>query len=125
MDKILAIIKREYLLRVRSKGFIIGTAISPLLMMSFALVPILVARSTGSGTYQIAVLAQTADPALYEGVQKFLTADNEKSDRYQVWREAAASTETQQQTLNQQLAEKKLAGYIVIPADVLERGRVE
>jgi len=125
MDKILAIIKREYFIRVRSKGFIIGTAISPLVMMSFALVPILVARSTSNATYQITVLDHTADPTLYERVQALLIAENAKSDRYEVQREAAANMETQQRTLNQQLAEKKLAGYIVIPADVLERGRVE
>ena len=47
MDKLKAIIKREYLTRVRSKGFIIGTILSPLFMSSFILIPFLLGRSGG------------------------------------------------------------------------------
>jgi ABC-2 type transport system permease protein len=128
MDKLLAIIKREYLSRVRSKGFIIGTALSPLLMMSFALVPLLVARSSGNQNYRIAVLDQTNDAALYERLEQALTEDNARSDRYEVRREPALSAEemeSRQQALNQELTDKKLDGYLVLPADVLERGRAE
>jgi ABC-2 type transport system permease protein len=127
MDKILAIIKREYLTRVRSKGFIIGTAISPLLMISFVLVPFLVARGSGNETYRLVILDQTGDDTLYRRAEKQLMADNPKSDRYEVRREVSNSgqREAPQQTLNEQLTEKKLAGYLVIPADVLERGKIE
>ena len=47
MDKLKAIIKREYLTRVRSKGFIIGTILSPLVMSSFIFVPFFIGRSAG------------------------------------------------------------------------------
>jgi ABC-2 type transport system permease protein len=127
MDKILAIIKREYLFRVRSKGFIIGTILSPLVMMSFVLVPILVSRTGGSGNYQLAVLDQTGDDTFYQRAEKLLIAENAKADRYEVRREAASATdlETARQALNQQLKEKKLNAYVVIPAHVLERGEVK
>jgi ABC-2 type transport system permease protein len=39
MSKIIAIIKREFITRVASKGFIIGTLLTPLLFGSFAFVP--------------------------------------------------------------------------------------
>ncbi len=39
MKKVWVIIKREYLIRVRTKAFIIGTIISPLLMLGLILLP--------------------------------------------------------------------------------------
>jgi ABC-2 type transport system permease protein len=127
MDKLIAIIKREYLFRVRSKGFIIGTALSPLLMMSLVLVPMFIAMGSGSENYRIVVLDQTEDEALYARMQQLLIADNAKSNRYEVERETVAETEdlaARQQRLNQQIIEKKLDGYLVLPRDVLDQRRV-
>ena len=42
MHKILSVIKREYIQIVRTKGFIIGTILSPVLMAAFIVVPILI-----------------------------------------------------------------------------------
>ena len=43
--RIWAVIRREYLERVRTKGFIIGTVLGPLLMSAVVVVPALVAGS--------------------------------------------------------------------------------
>ena len=40
MNKVLIIIKREYLVRVRTKAFLIGTLVSPLLMLALIALPI-------------------------------------------------------------------------------------
>ena len=64
MDKIIAIIKREYLTRVRTKGFVIATILSPLLMMSFIIVPVLIARRGSQNDLKLVVLDQTSDAAL-------------------------------------------------------------
>ena len=42
MRKIISVIKREYIQIVRTKGFIIGTILGPVLMAAFIVVPILV-----------------------------------------------------------------------------------
>jgi ABC-2 type transport system permease protein len=128
MNKVITIIKREYLSRVRSKGFIIGTALSPLLLMSFVLIPMLVARGSGRAHYRLAVLDQTGDEALHTRVKELLTASDPRSDTYEVRREvvnSAEQLEARQQELNREMIEKKLDGYVVVPSDVLSpRGKI-
>lgn len=127
MDKVLAIIKREYLTRVRGKGFIIGTALTPLLMASFIVVPILVARSSGDEDLRLAVLDQSGDEALYRRAADLITADNRRSDRFEVVREAAAPGEdlgARERALDREVAAGRLAGYVVVPAGVLKEGKI-
>jgi len=54
-----AVIRREYVERVRTKGFVIGTILGPLLMSAFVLVPALVARSGMGEQRTIAVVDPT------------------------------------------------------------------
>ena len=56
--KLWAVVKREYLERVRTKGFVIGTILGPLLMGGMMIVPALAARS-GSKPLRVAVLDGT------------------------------------------------------------------
>ena len=42
MRKILSVIKREYIQIIRTKGFIIGTILGPVLMAAFIVVPVMV-----------------------------------------------------------------------------------
>lgn len=69
MQKALVIVKREYLQRVRTKGFIIGTILTPLLMLSLSLVPILFA-TRGGGERQVKVLDQSGEPGLFEAINR-------------------------------------------------------
>ncbi len=54
-----AVIRREYLERVRSKGFVIGTILGPLLMSALVLVPALLARSGAGEQRTIALVDPT------------------------------------------------------------------
>ena len=56
--KLWAVVKREYVERVRTKGFVIGTILGPLLMGGMMIVPALAARS-GSKPLRVAVLDAT------------------------------------------------------------------
>jgi ABC-2 type transport system permease protein len=70
MDKLLAIIKREYLQRVRSRMFLVWTILGPLMLVFFSVVPALVFRiKTGEPT-RIAVIDQTG--RMYERVRTAL-----------------------------------------------------
>lgn len=84
MDKVIAIIKREYMTRVKSKGFVIGTILSPLIMVSFIIVPVLVVGRGGSSDYQLVIVEQTGDAELTTRLDQLLMAGNAKSDKYTV-----------------------------------------
>jgi ABC-2 type transport system permease protein len=127
MEKLKAIIKREYVTRVKSKGFIIGTILSPLLMMSFVVIPVLVARVGGPKDHRITILDQTGDATLFERIDKLLAPTGSGDDRYHLQREIVGSDENieeRRQVLNQRVAAGEIDGYLVIPKDVLTRDRI-
>ncbi|MDX2033636.1 MAG: ABC transporter permease [Blastocatellia bacterium] len=131
MKKLFAIIKREYLTRVRSKGFIIGTIISPLIMMGFAIVPYLLARSSGPDKYRIVVLDQNGDDVLIARFQELLLERKApRAARYELTREVVGGAEAldaRRQALTRELQAKEagassgqpLDGYMILPADAL------
>ncbi len=128
MDKLKAIIKREYLTRVRSKGFIIGTILSPLVMSSFILIPVLLGRSGGPANYQIAVLDQSGDISLFESLQNALEPTRPRHPLYHLTREEINSQEeldARQQELSQRVADKQLDGYLVLPPDALWQDQIK
>jgi ABC-2 type transport system permease protein len=79
MNKIGIVIKREYFTRVRSKAFIIGTILSPLLLMGLIILPSLLAAKSG-GERHIFVFDQSGDPALYEGIKSRLDSSSSTFD---------------------------------------------
>jgi ABC-2 type transport system permease protein len=133
MEKLKAIIKREYLIRVRSKGFLFGTIASPLLLVLYMTVPALMVRLGSHQTHQIAILDQNGDEALCRRIEELLTRDNDvereaekqgETDRYVLRREVAATPEeaaAKQKTLNDQLASGQLTAYVVLPKDALKQ----
>jgi ABC-2 type transport system permease protein len=127
MDKLLAIIKREYFTRVKSKGFILGTILTPLLMAGIAFLPMLMFGKGQRNVYRLIVLDQTKDTALYQRAEKLLTEDNTSNDRFEVSREAIAEdkVEARQQQLNAEIKADKLGGYIILAPDVLDTGKIE
>ena len=126
LDKLLVIIKREYLTRVKSKGFVIATVITPLLMASLIILPALLMGRGSPTDYRGVVLDQTGDVGLYERARKLLTAENASQDRFQVRREALSEIqpETRLQELNREIGEGMLDFFVVIPALVLDEGRI-
>jgi ABC-2 type transport system permease protein len=70
MKKVWIIIKREYLVRVRTRAFAIGTIISPLLLLGLIILPAFLAERGGGGRRQITVLDQSGDPRLFEAIKE-------------------------------------------------------
>ncbi|HMZ22087.1 MAG TPA: hypothetical protein PLD20_29410, partial [Blastocatellia bacterium] len=127
MKKLFSIIKREYWTRVRGKGFIIGTVLSPLLMMSFAFVPILLARVGGQSNVNLVVLDQNGDSGLQGRLGKLLEPTGPRDDRYTLQWEAippGSGIETRQAELNQQISTGKLDGYLILPPDLPNQEQV-
>lgn len=127
MDKVIAIIKREYLTRVRSKGFVIGTILSPLLMLSFIVVPVLIVGRGGSSEYHLVVLEQTGDAELTTRMDQMLTANNSKSDKYTVDWEVVPQGENldgRRPALDDQMKKGRINAYLVLPNGVLDKDAV-
>src|SRR5499426_3537624 len=128
MDKLIAIIKREYLTRVRSKGFIIGTIVSPLFMSSLILIPIFLGRSAGPDKYQIVALDQSGDRRLFESLALALAPTKPGQPRYELSREEVSSQEeleSRRQALSKRIAEKQLDGYLILPPDALRQEEIK
>jgi ABC-2 type transport system permease protein len=124
MDKLLAIIKREYFTRIKSKGFILGTILTPLLMAGLIFVPMLFIGKGSKTAHRLVVLDQARDETIYQRAQAHLVAEKETS--FAVRREAitAERLEARQQELNQEIKAGRLDGYVVLPADVITQGKL-
>lgn len=128
MTKLKAIIKREYLTRVRSKGFIIGTILSPLFMSSFILIPFFLGRSAGPEKYQIVALDQSGDDFLFKSLALALAPTKPSQPRYELRREEIGSQEeleARRQVLSKRIADKQLDGYLVLPLDALSQEEIK
>jgi len=79
MKKVWVIIKREYLVRVRTRAFAIGTIISPLLLLGLVVLPGFLAERGGGGEKNITVLDQSGDPKLFEGIKSRLESTGSRS----------------------------------------------
>lgn len=115
--KLWAIVRREYLARVRTKAFVIGTVLGPLLMAGMMIVPALAARSKGK-PLRVAVLDATGE--LREPVEAALRdARVDGRARFDVQTGAAVATEASEGELKQAVLDKRLDGYLALPADAV------
>jgi ABC-2 type transport system permease protein len=76
MKKVLIIIKREYLVRVRTRAFLIGTIVSPVLMFGLLALPVFFA-TRGGGERRVTVLDQSGDPELFDAINRSMESRGE------------------------------------------------
>ena len=117
MRKLGLIIKREYFTRVKTKGFIIGTILVPLLGVAFCLLIIFLVRHKPSQTMRLVIvdnsgtLAQpithNLDGKLENGLPEFTIMETIVRP---------ASPDTVQQDLRSRINSEKLDAYLWIPA---------
>ncbi len=117
MSKVLAIIKREYLQRVRTKAFLIGTILGPVFMAAIVGAPILLAATEKGGQQRIMVIDRTGVlwSELKEGLRDTLSDGRPRFILDQV-----APDEADLAVLDAWVREKSLDGYLVLPEEVFE-----
>jgi ABC-2 type transport system permease protein len=135
MKKFLAVVKREYLQRVRAKMFIVTTIVLPLIMSLFGIVPIIILNIDAGSAMRIAVIDETGK--MYEHLNEAMDIDSSQEANANDQRrrpfgnfvlELVNSNQSLEQTkaqLEQRLHSKGLDGYLVLPKDFLERGQAE
>lgn len=153
MNKLLAIIKREYLQRVRTKFFVIMTVLGPLMLVVFTVVPgLLVEMKTGET--RIAIIDQTEGTKLYEPIRRgLLNADGDEAENDNKQTLAGSVNDNQKdrmqkagksftgsfrveevklsgrplddvrRELNARIGRDELEGYLVIPPDILSSSK--
>ncbi len=126
MNKLLAVIKREYLERVRSKFFIIMTLLTPLIMVALGIVPTLLLTLKTGGPTRLAVVDFTPEAKLFAGVRDSLLTER-KTDKgkavaqFDIRQEAADGRDEKaiKQALNARIAGNDLDGYVVLQPGLL------
>ncbi len=113
MKKFAAVVKREYVQRVRSRMFVVLTIGAPLMVALFTVVPMLIAGIRSGGPVRIAVLDETG--RMYERMNSALTSANGEDDAEDAARErqpAAALNQNGQERVKQ-AARASEQGYAV------------
>ena len=133
MTKFLAVLKREYLQRVRAKMFIVTTTLLPLIMLIFGLVPILIVNIDAGSPMRVAVIDETGK--MYDRLNQAMASDASGQPSDQRRRpfgnfvlepmDSNQSAEQIRADLEQRLQSRNLDGYLVLPKDFLERGQAE
>lgn len=155
MTKFLAVVKREYMTRVRTKMFIVFTILGPVMIFLFTVGPALIAGIKPSAT-RIAVIDRTEGGKMYGRVrdsilkkddgegelvresqqQQNANAAPEVSGGRRVPTPAAdyvieqaalggRSVEEVGNELNERVRRNELDGYLILPPDILQDGEVK
>ena len=154
MRKFLAVVKREYVQRVRTRFFIVATVLGPLVMAGFTIVPGMMIGMKSGGPTRLAIVDQTGKMSarvkkeLINGKQpdddEEQTRDqppvgntNRKEQINQAARRFHGSYQVEEVPLNgrtidevrkdleTRIQDRELDGYIVLPPNLLETGEAE
>jgi ABC-2 type transport system permease protein len=125
MRKILSVIKREYIQIVRTKGFIIGTILGPVMMAAFIVVPVIMSTMAVDRQEIIGVVDLSQE--VFSGLDKKLDQEQFRLDdgsrRYVLKKTEllpGISVDELKKELNEKVLNEELSAYILIPEEVLE-----
>ena len=139
MTKFLAVLKREYIQRVRARMFIVSTVLLPVVMSLFGIVPALVLNINAGGPMRVAVMDQTGK--LYARFDESLASDEpggEQEEQNRSGPEMARrafeleqvvsigpDAAAQRSQLDTRLRNKEIDGYLILPPDFMNHGKAE
>ena len=127
LSKVVTVIKREYMTRVKSKGFIASLFLMPVLMCGLVLLSSFLAimEDKTEEMRKLAVIDETGEifDQMQEAIAKHRTFQHKGELVYQVHRETA-TTEEEKTALQERVRTKELYAYLEIPKDVFASGQV-
>jgi ABC-2 type transport system permease protein len=151
MNKFLAIVKREYFQRVRTKFFVVMTVLGPLMLVVFTIVPGLLFSIKAGGDTRIAIVDQTQGTKLSDSIRRSLLKEdrgesqpsniagslnsNAPDRAKQAGKSLNGSFYVEQinldgrslsdirRELNERIGKDQLDGYLVIPPDILQNSQ--
>lgn len=142
MTKFLAVVKREYIQRVRAKMFIVSTILLPAVMSLFGIVPAII-FSIETPPLRVAVVDQTgkmyaelkrsldgdasgqASPSDNTSISSGLPRRGFGTFRLEEVNATNQSLEVIRANLDQRLRARELDGYVILPPDFVSTGKAE
>jgi ABC-2 type transport system permease protein len=128
-SRLLAVVRREYLERVRSKAFVVSTVLGPALMAGFLILPLLVMARQPGRPLRIAVVAP--QDSLRTAVEESLARRQSSGlPRFEVVPAeiappAADGQAESRDRLRAAIRAGRLDAYVYLPPDALERSAAE
>ncbi|MXV75684.1 ABC transporter permease [Candidatus Poribacteria bacterium] len=126
-NKIVAVIKREYMTRVKSKGFIASLFLMPILMCGLVLLSSFLAimEDKTEEIRKLAVIDETGEifEQMRAAVAKHPTFQHKGELVYQL-HEETTTTADEKTALQERVRTKELYAYLEIPKDVFASGKV-
>lgn len=126
LHRILAVIRREYLERVRTKAFWISTLLVPVFLGAVMILPAWLA-ARGGGEFRVAVLDASGrffEPVAEE-VERMLAGEDEKLVVTMVRRDPVPDLEAARDRLKEEVRAKDFDGVLVLPATLPDEGTPE
>lgn len=117
--KVLAVMRREYLARVRSRWFILTTILAPVLLVGAMAIPVLLAVQQVERPVEVSVVDESGAV-----LEELLKTEPFTEGRLRYHPAPAGDAEFVLDALREQTLAEEIAGYLHIPGDVLEGGRV-
>ena len=124
--KLIAVIKREYIVRLKTKGFIIGTFLFPLILFAIIAGSIVLSMKNIQEPKTIVIIDQTG--VMYDEFVKQLSDTLSSGEPlYHFTRQDIApdQLETVSAQLQKRIIAKEIDGYLIIPQNVLETRRAK
>jgi len=124
MGRLWAVVRREYLERVRSRAFLVATVAAPLLLAGVMLLPAVMMRQQHGRPLRVAVL--DASGSLRDAVAEALA--QQKMDgraRFVVEKAEGGAAADEAARLKKDVLSGRLDGYLHLPAEALERSSAD
>ena len=124
MRRLPAVLRREYLERVRSKLFLISTLVGPLLVIGLTLVPGMLMQKQRGKPLRVAILDETG--ALGASAEQSLARRRASGEqRFEIAPAGDARAPGARQRLSDEVVSGRLDALVILPADVAETSRAE
>jgi ABC-2 type transport system permease protein len=123
MREVLIIVRREYIERVRTRAFLLGTILFPVFMIAIFTLPIMM--ESGATTTRNFVLVDEAPAPVGERFATTLATPPQggRGNRYQLER-ASGSLASVEEELKARVLAEEIDGYIALPSSIVEDNRV-
>ncbi len=126
MNKLWTVFKREFLTRVKTKGFIIGTLLTPLFIILISIGPGLLMNLKSEKAKQISVVDLSG--IVYDELVQSLNDTTSSGQLLYKFTSVPASTDNLDEIKNelkQAVDKNKIDGFFIIPADVVDKNETQ
>lgn len=126
MNAILTVIKREYLTRVKTKGFLISTLIIPVFILAITTIPTLLAVKKTENARHILVVDQSGK--IFQQLEYVFSDTNKVGEaiyRFEKVDDLNNDWETQKEALLAKIQNDEADGVLKLPGDIIHTNQME